>query len=151
MLGAFEAGMEKVKGLDGFRTAVEVQTRFRDTDAMGHVNNAVYLSYMELARMEYVRRVFGVTDYRSVDFILARSEIDYRSPAYAGEALTVGIRVSKIGGASFAMDYRIVEGGTGRLVAEARTVQVAFDYRGGKVKRVPSEFRRKVEKYDGLS
>ena len=138
-------------GIERFKTTVEVQTRFRDTDAMGHINNAVYLTYLELARMEYIRRVFGVADYAGVDFILARAEIDYRSPAKAGEALTVGVRVAKIGGASFTMDYLIAEKDSGRVVAEAQTVQVGYDYRRAKVKKLSEEFKSKVKGHDGVS
>jgi len=143
--------VEPLKGLEGFRTAVVVQTRFRDTDAMGHINNAVYLSYLELARMEYVRRVFGVRDYGSVDFILAHASLDYRSPARAGESLGVGVRVTKLGGASFRMGYRIVETESGRLVAEAETVQVSYDYRAGRVKRLSEEFCGRVRGYEELA
>lgn len=134
-----------------YKTTMLVQVRFRDTDAMGHVNNAVYLSYLELARMEYIRRVFGVRDYRDVDFILARVEIDYRSPAMVGEDLRVGTRVVAIGGASFTMDYRIEEAASGRLVAEAKTVQVAYDYKRGKVKRISEDVKKKFREHDGLA
>lgn len=138
-------------GLERFKTTVEVQTRFRDTDAMGHINNAVYLSYLELARMEYVKRVFGVTDYGGVDFILARAEVDYRSPAKAGEALTVGVRVTKIGGASFTMDYLIAEAQSGRVIAEAQTIQVGYSYGRSRVKKLSEEFKAKVKGHDGVS
>ena len=137
--------------MKGYRTAVDVQTRFRDTDAMGHVNNAVYLSYLEVARMEYVRQVFGITHFSDVDFILARAEVDYRSPSFAGETLTVGVRVVRVGGASFDFLYRVQEKTSRRLVAEAKTVQVAYDYKAGKVKRLSEKFIKGVRKHDGFS
>lgn len=133
-----------------FRTRVDIQTRFRDTDAMGHINNAVYLSYLESARLEYMRQVFGITRYGDVNFILARAEIDYRSPAFCGEVLSVGVRVSRLGGASFTMDYRIEEKATGRLVAEGRSVQVAYDYKSGKVQRLAPQFIETARRHDGL-
>lgn len=136
--------------LNDFKVVAEVPTRFRDTDAMGHVNNAVYLSYLETARMEYVREVFGITHFRDVDFILARVEIDYRTPAMAGETMMIGIKVTRIGGASFDFVYRVEDKATGRLMAEARTVQVAFDYNANKVKRVSAEFRRLAGGHDGI-
>ena len=137
--------------MEGLKTVMEVQTRFRDTDAMGHVNNAVYLSYLELARMEYVRRVFDVTHYSGVDFILARAEVDYRSPTMPGETLLVGIRVTRLGGASFDFSYRVEDKASGRLVAEAKTVQVCYDYRANKVKRLSDTFMSRVKEYDGLA
>lgn len=137
--------------LTQYRTVAEIQTRFRDTDAMGHVNNAVYLSYLELARMEYVNRVFNVTHYSGVDFILARAEVDYRSPTMPGEKLRVGVRVTRVGGASFDFEYRVEEAVSARLVAEAKTVQVCFDYKAGKVKRLSEKFLKMVREYDGLN
>ncbi len=147
--------MEKVKPgrepLAGYRTAVDIQTRFRDTDAMGHLNNSVYLSFLELARFEYLRSVLGVTSPSEVGIIVARVEIDYRSPAFLSDALAVGARVSRLGGASFSMDYKIVERRTGRLVAEAVSVQVAYDYKAGRVRKLTPDFVAKVRSHDGLS
>jgi acyl-CoA thioester hydrolase len=132
------------------KTSLEVQTRFRDTDAMGHVNNAVYLSYLELGRMEYVRQVFGVTHYSGVDFILARAEVDYRSPAMPGEIMIVKLAVTRLGGASFDFGYKVTDKASGRLVAEAKTVQVCYDYKRNKVKKLSKEFIEKVKAHDGL-
>lgn len=137
--------------MKSYNTAVDVQTRFSDTDAMGHINNAVYLSYLELARFEYVRQVLGVARLQDAGIILARVEIDYRSPGYEGEVLTVGARVARLGGASFDMEYRIEEKETGRLVAEAKSVQVAYDYQKRKVKKLAPDFIKKVRAHDGLA
>jgi len=144
--------MEKITvPLSQYRTTLDVQTRFSDTDAMGHINNAVYLSYLELGRMEYVKQVFGITSFGKVGFILARVEIDYRTPAFVGEVLRVGTRVVRLGGASFTMDYRIEEASSGRLVAAAQSVQVSYDYAAGKVKKNSEEFLTKVRRHDGLA
>jgi acyl-CoA thioesterase FadM len=58
--------------------------------------------------------------------------------------------VVELGGASMKMDYRIEEKKTGRLVAQAKTIMVGYDYRENKVKRWPDEVREKVEAYDGI-
>ena len=134
-----------------YRTSVDVQVRFSDTDALGHVNNMVYLSYLELARIEYIKRVFGAIETKDFGVIIARVEIDYRSPAFHYETLVVGIRAIELGGASMKLDYRVEEKKTGRLVAEAKTVMVSYDYRANQVKRWPDEVREKVEAYDGIA
>ena len=135
--------------MEDFRTVVDVQLRFRDTDALGHVNNAVYLEYLEVARIEWLKRVFGTVEVRNFGVIIARVEIDYRSPAMHHETLRVGIRVSELGAASMKMEYRIEEKAGRRLVAEAKTVMVCYDYRENKVKRWTDEVRAQVEAYDG--
>ena len=83
--------------MEGFKVSVPVTPRFRDTDAMGHLNNAVYVTYFEVARMAYWRALTGTRNYHEVPFILAHTTIDFRSPAFVYEQLAVGIRVSRLG------------------------------------------------------
>ena len=124
-----------------FTVSAEIEVRFRDTDAMGHVNNAVYLSYLEVARLHYWRALTKRRDWRSLDIILARADVDYRYPATVDMDLVVWVRVSELKRTSFVMEYRIEEKGTGRLIAEARTVQACFNYKAGKVQRIPDLVR----------
>lgn len=124
-----------------YTVSLDVQVRFRDTDAMGHVNNAVYLSYLESARVHYWRLLTKTRDWRSLDIILARAEVDYRYPATVDMDLVVWVRVSELKRSSFVMEYRVEETGSGRLIAEARTVQACFDYQAGKVRRIPDAVR----------
>ncbi len=132
-----------------FRYIQPVQVRFRDMDAMGHVNNAVYLTYLEMARVGYYHHLFGLSKPEDFPFILARVEIDFRSPLVLGEELLVGIRVSRVGNKSFHFEYELREGKTGRLLAEATSVQVMYDYRTQQTMPVPPEFRRKLEEFEG--
>jgi acyl-CoA thioester hydrolase len=94
------------------------RVRFRDCDSMGHVNNAVYSTYLEEARIDVV----GSLDA----FILARVEIDFRAELHAGEEIETRTRVGRIGTKSFDLEHEIRSGE--RLVAEARSVLVAYDY-----------------------
>ena len=137
--------------MDGYRVVSEVPVRFADTDALGHVNNANYLSYIETARVDYLARVLGMGDIKSFDVILARAEVDYKSPAFVGETLLVGCRVETVRGSSIRMDYRVEDKKTGRLVAEAKSVLVAYDYALGKVKRLDEMRRSKMEEFDGIA
>ncbi len=125
--------------MKGFPCTVEIPVRFSDTDAMGHTNNAVYLSYLEEARFQFFRDALNIRDASKIDVILARVEIDFRSPSFCGETLVVGVRTTRVGGASFASEYRIEEKNTGRLVAEASSVQVCYDYASGKPARLSPE------------
>lgn len=137
--------------MDGYKLVSEAQVRFADTDGLGHVNNAVYLNYLEIARVDYLQRVLGRKDIRDFGVILARAEVDYKSPAYHHEKLLVGCRVDSLGGSSINMSYRIEDKDTGRLVALAKTVLVAYDYALAKPVRVPQEAREKMEAFDGIA
>ena len=132
-----------------FTVTHELHPRFRDTDAMGHINNAVYVTYLEVARQEYWRAFSREQDYRRVPFILAHVTIDFRSEALVNEALLLGIRCSAIGTKSFAFQYEIREKESGRLVVEATSVQVCYDYEAKQSHAVPAELRRQLEQFEG--
>ncbi len=135
--------------MEGFRIAVPVRPRFRDTDAMGHLNNAVYVSYFEVARTEYWRALTGSPRYQEVPFILAHTTIDFRSPALVSEDLEVGIRVSRIGRSSFECAYRIAVQLSGRLVCDGRSVQVIYDYAKGASYPMPDDLRARMAAFEG--
>lgn len=124
-----------------FQATVEVS--FRDLDVLGHVNNAVYLTYLETARIKFLHEVLDLQAVGQLPLILAEATVSYRAPAFFGELLTVGVGVARFGGKSFEMRYRI-DGGDGRLVAEARTVLVAYDYTAGATIPVPEELKARV-------
>lgn len=132
-----------------FRLVATIRARFRDTDGMGHVNNAVYLTYLEEARAAWFREAVGLRSYRDVSIILARTCCDFRSPLQAGETLDLGVRVDSIGGKSFRMVYRAVERASGRLVLEAESVQVWYDYAAGRPVPVPDAFRERASAFEG--
>jgi len=137
--------------IPGFTLTHELTPRFRDTDAMGHINNAVYVTYLEVARQEYWRDFSRDVDYRRVPFILAGVKIDFRSEALVSERLAIGIRCDWVGNKSFAFGYEIREATTGRLVVEATSVQVCYDYQAKRSMPVPDELRRLLERYEGRS
>jgi acyl-CoA thioester hydrolase len=104
--------------MDGYPFVHRERVRFRDCDAMGHVNNAVFSTYLEEARIDVLG---GLRP-----FILARVEIDFRSQLRAGEEIEIGTRCSRVGTKSFDLEHEIRT--DGRVVAEARSVLVAYDY-----------------------
>lgn len=128
-----------------------MQPRFRDTDAMGHINNAVYVTYLEVARQVYWKTFRGEENYRAVPFILARVEIDFRSEALMNESLELAIRCAWIGGKSFGFEYEIREVTSRRLVVVANTVQVCYDYAAKQSVPMDAELRRRMESFEGRS
>jgi len=128
-----------------------LRPRFRDTDAMGHINNAVYVTYLEVARQEYWREFKQDDNYRVVPFILAHVDIDFRSEALMHETLELCIRCSHVGTRSFGFDYAIRTAKSQRLVVEARTVQVFYDYEKKTSMPCPPEMRARLEAFEGRS
>ena len=132
-----------------WRIVAPLRPRFRDTDAMGHINNAVYVTYLEVARQEYWRAFRQDDNYRVVPFILARVEVDFRSEALMHETLELCLRCSYIGGKSFGFDYRIREAVTKRTVVIASSVQVFYDYGAKQSIPCPPEMRERLESFEG--
>jgi acyl-CoA thioester hydrolase len=132
-----------------FTVVFDLSPRFRDTDAMGHINNAVYVTYLEVGRQEYWKRTSQLQDYRRVPFILANVTIDFRSEALVNELLEVAVRCEWIGTRSFAFAYEIREKHQRRLVVEAVTVQVCYDYEAKRSVPMPAELRRQIETFEG--
>lgn len=116
---------------------------FRDLDAMGHVNNAVYFTYLETARLRYLKELLALDDLLQIPVIMAEATCSYRSPAFYGENLVVGLGISRFGTKSFVMGYK-VETDRGRVVATAQTVQVMYDYATGQTIPVPDWFKERV-------
>lgn len=136
----------------------DVEVRFSDTDAMGHVNNAHYLTYVEIARAAYHERVTGRPLPLGVHgaeegMILAEIRMAYRSPAFYGETLTVETRVDRIGRTSFTMVHRVTalesRYGPARLIAVADSVLVSYDYRAECPIPVPDDWRAAMASFEG--
>ena len=136
---------------EDFRLNHPIVPRFRDTDAMGHINNAVYITYLEVGRQAYWANLIGRDDYRSVPFILASVTCDFRSEALVHEVLEVGLKCQWIGTKSFAFAYEIRARDDGRVVAEAHTVQVCYDYAANRSIPMPGDLRRRLESFEGRS
>jgi acyl-CoA thioester hydrolase len=126
------------------------EVAFRDLDAFGHVNNAVYLTYLENARVTYMREVLGVDSLSDLLVIVGHVSIDFRSRASLAEILEIGSRVTRVGGKSFDLDHEI-RGPDGRLIAEAHTVLVAFDYGQDGAIPIPAAWRERIEQYEARS
>ena len=136
----------------------DVEVRLADTDAMGHVNNANYLTYVEIARVAYYEQVTGNalpigTHGAEEGMILAEIRMTYRSPAFYGETLTVETRVERIGRTSFGMVHRITAPesryGPARLIAVADSTLVSYDYGEECPIPVPAQWRAAIAGFEG--
>jgi acyl-CoA thioester hydrolase len=135
-----------------------IEVRFGDTDALGHVNNAVYLSYFEAARSGYYAAVSGYAFGRGPhgqreSIVIAEAHVAYRSPARFGEPLTCWCRVGWLGRSSFSLEYRLVADdsavGSARTVADGSTVQVFFDLVSGRIRRLPAGLVDRLTTFEG--
>ncbi|MGH8248870.1 MAG: acyl-CoA thioesterase [Gammaproteobacteria bacterium] len=105
----------------------EITVIFRDLDVLGHVNHAVYFTYLEVARSMFFAETLQLRNISHLPFILAEACCTFRSAATFGDRLTVSMAVGRIGHKSFDLIYEITAA-DGRLIATARTVTVCYDY-----------------------
>lgn len=131
---------------------IALEVAFRDIDAMGHVNNAVFFAYFETVRIKYLGEVMrqGVlgTELLDLPLILVNASCTYKSPALLTENLHIGTGISRFGTKSFDMLYQ-VQGEDGRVVAYGKTVQVMYDYITRQAFSIPDDVRRFVADYQG--
>ncbi|NTW98053.1 MAG: acyl-CoA thioesterase [Oscillochloris sp.] len=125
-----------------------LNVRFRDLDTLNHVNNSVYLTYLESARIDFYSHLTGMP-LEQLNIILAELTITYKAPAYFNDRLGVGIKVASIGSKSFAMKYAIARASDEALIVTARSVLVMYDYTLGKTVHISDEFKRRVEQVQG--
>jgi acyl-CoA thioester hydrolase len=134
--------------MEGFRHVVPITVRFRDIDAMGHVNNAVFFTYLETARIDYMRDVvfqLKGRDLTQVELILAQISCQFQAPIFYGQSVEVGTRVVEMRNSSFIIEHRIEA--DGQLAALAEAVVVHYDYQAGRSVRIPDEIRARVEAF----
>lgn len=135
--------------MERFRHVTPITVRFRDIDAMGHVNNAVFFTYLETARVEYIRNVVLQTISRNLPeagVILAEISCQFKIPIFYGQAVEVGTRVAEMRNSSILIDQHIEA--DGQLAATAKAVVVHYDYQTGKSARIPDEMRARVEGFE---
>ncbi|MBM3199344.1 acyl-CoA thioesterase [Candidatus Woesearchaeota archaeon] len=124
--------------------SLEIKVRFRDLDAMGHVNNAVYFTYLEQARTDYYMKLAEKSKISDLGFIVASAKCDYKSAASIEDSIVVYVKPAKIGKTSWAFRYEMRDQKTDRLVAEAETIQVAYNYKRKKKKRMSHELKQRL-------
>ena len=129
------------------KVRIELPVQFRDIDRMGHVNHAVYLQYMETARVELARRLDMIRDVSSSSFIVAMAHVEYKKPIRDEPRVTVSCWVSRIGDRSWDLDYTVTAGAV--EFAIGRTTQVGYNYNTRKTVRISEKLRNNLAKYAG--
>ena len=129
-----------------YQMEVDLSVRYRDIDAVGHVNNAVYVSFLEQARVEYLDAVLDITELQP-GFLVASVTVDYERPILLDEEVVVSLGVTDIGTASVEMGYEVRA--DGEVAATASSVIVAVDPETESSRPVPETWREKIAAHEG--
>jgi len=132
--------------LGRYPVSVEVPVAWGEMDAFQHVNNVVYHRWLETARIAYFERLGLIDRVREegVGPILARTVIDYRRPLAYPDVVRVDVTVSRIGGSSFTMGYRVWSEAQRAEAATGESVIVVYDYRAARSAPVDEKLREAI-------
>ncbi|MEO5644542.1 MAG: thioesterase family protein [Bacteroidia bacterium] len=126
-----------------------IQLRFKDIDALGHVNNANHLSFFELARINYFNDVIGgEIDWEKEGMILARVTVDYKQPVYLQDKIFVYTGLIKTGNTSFELEYKLMreeKDGSETVMSVGTSVIVCYNYKEKKPVKIPALWMEKMK------
>jgi acyl-CoA thioester hydrolase len=130
-----------------FRTVIPI--RFSDIDAVGHVNNAIYLTYFEIARFAYWKEAIN-WNFSEHGVIVGRSEVNYLKPITLHDQIACYVRVVRIGNSSFdVMHVLVKETPNGEeICTTGKTVCISYDYKANKSVQIPAAEREQMIAYD---
>ena len=133
-----------------FRFKMKLDIRWSDMDEMRHVNNAVYLTYFEQARVYYFHEACQ-WNWKEIGAILANAHVDYLRPVVFPNDTYVYVRTSKLGNKSFEVSYIItsIVKGEEQLTTTGSTTMVLFDYQTNKSVPMPGYLRERLSNYEG--
>jgi acyl-CoA thioester hydrolase len=138
--------------MSDFKFLHPTEVRYGDLDPQGHVNNAKFLTYFEQARVHYLLQLGLFHKDRSfmeIGLIVADIHITYHAPVQWGDPIQTGVRTARIGGKSMTIEQVVVNGETGQVLAKGTVIMVGFDYTAQKSIRIPTEWRVKIQQFEG--
>ena len=137
-----------------YKLKLPIEIRFADFDSLSHVNNAVFHTYLEEARIKYFGEVItrSEEDWWQDGMILARMEIDFRKPITGYNNYFVYIRCSRLGNKSFDFNYVMTkeENNSVEVIAEAKSVMVCYDYDKNQTIEMREDWREKVQAFESV-
>jgi acyl-CoA thioester hydrolase len=135
--------------ISDYKYKTPIPIRFSDIDAVGHVNNAIYLTYFEIARLNYWKEIID-WNLREHGVIVGRSEVNYLKPITLDDEIVCYVRTTRIGNSSFDMLHllaRITPNGE-EICTTGKTVCISYDYSLNKSVSIPLKEREKMIAYD---
>jgi acyl-CoA thioester hydrolase len=127
--------------------------RWNDLDALGHVNNALYVSYFEIARGGFMLKAVPEWDWSKHMFLIANVNVDFKSELLLTAVKPqVYVRTSRIGVKSFVLEYALTSQDGDEIIVHATgsTTQIMFDTKARASIEVPDWVRKSLKDYDML-
>jgi acyl-CoA thioester hydrolase len=130
------------------KVVLDIEIRFRDIDSMGHVNNAVFLTYFEEGRKAFLHRVFNIVDPEDYPFILAHINCDFLRPVKLGDRVSLQVWIGEIGKKSFKFKYKLADRDDDSVIyGQGESIMVLYDYKKNKTVPIPKDFQEMISEY----
>jgi acyl-CoA thioester hydrolase len=129
-----------------------IEVRYGDLDPQWHVNHASIVSYIEHARLSYIKHLglFDGASFFDLKLIVADLHVAYLAPIHPNAKVRVGVRTTKIGNKSLTLEYAVEDERHAQVCARGETVMVAFDYHSQKSAPVSAEWRKTISEFEGI-
>ena len=137
--------------MEDYRFYHPISVRYGDMDAHRHVNNARYFTYMEDARVQYIKHLglWDGEDFDHLGFILLETTCTFKTPAKYGQQLRVGAKTVRLGTKSMEIHNSIEDAETGLQVAVGRSILVTYDYTKDESIPIPERWRSTIMEFEG--
>ncbi len=133
---------EEIK-LSTFKYKTPIQIRYIDIDMQGHVNNAIFLSYIEQSRVDYMNTLLPNNDFNTNGLIIARTEIDYFQPIFLHDKIYCYTKISSVRNRSFTFE-NVLASDNNSIKCFAKSIMVCFNYNNNSTIHVPEHWREKI-------
>lgn len=136
---------------DSFKYRTDLEIRFTDVDVMGHINSAVYFTYMEIGRTKYWKQAIQ-WNWNKTGVVIGKAENTYVNPIHLGDQISIYVRTSRIGHTSFDLEYIIVKQKNGKemVCCKGKTSCVVVDYETKRPVPIPERERNKIIAFEQL-
>ena len=124
---------------------IEINPRFKDTDALGHINNASFITWIEEARKPVFKEFNPNLSIEKWNLIIARVEMDFVAQCYYGKKVVINSSIEKIGTSSLTIYHDLFQ--EEAKIAQGKSVLVHFDYSKNKSVPIPEEVKQSLKKH----
>ena len=138
--------------MESYKFTYPIQVRYADLDPQWHVNNSRYLSFLEAARVTYLKELglWDGKDFMHLGLIVANININYIKPITLGQNIIIGLKVTRLGNKSIDFSYSIWDMETEEVLSTATTVMVTYSYEALSAVPIFDLWRKNIAEFEGI-
>lgn len=132
-----------------FNHCEKIQMRFNDIDVLGHVNNAVQITYFDFGKVRYFETLKKqIIDWSGSDLVMVHFEVDFMEPIFRENSIVVKTKVYEIGNKSLKLVQIIQDQKTGHIKSVCKSVMCGFDTKTNQGLVISDEWRELIQRFE---